>query len=73
VHFTLFVDGYFVNPYDATCYIALEEKQQPYSTARAMLHDGQGFPATMRERTTSRTIAPHPARVSLPSPTGTSG
>jgi glutathione S-transferase len=51
VHFTLFVDGYFCNPFDATCYVALEEKQVVYSTARALLRDGQGFPATMHART----------------------
>jgi len=51
VHFTLFVDGYFCNPFDATCYIALEEKHQTFSTARALLRDGQGFPAAMHART----------------------
>lgn len=51
MHFTLFVDGYFCNPYDASCYVALEEKQQPYSIARAMLRDNQGFPPMMTERT----------------------
>ena len=51
MHFTLFVDGYFCNQFDATCYIALEEKQQPYSTARALLRDGQGFPSSMHEHT----------------------
>ena len=51
MHFTLFVDGYFCNQFDATCYIALEEKGQPYSTARALLRDGQGFPSSMHDRT----------------------
>lgn len=51
MHFTLFIDGYFVNQYDATCFVALEEKQVPYSTARALLREGQGFPALMHERT----------------------
>jgi glutathione S-transferase len=51
VHFTLFVDGYFCNPFDATCFIALEEKQQPFSTARALLRDNQGFPPAMQAHT----------------------
>ena len=41
---TLFVDGYFANPYDATCFIALTEKALPFSFARALLRDGQGLP-----------------------------
>ena len=51
MHFTLFVDGYFCNPYDATCFIALEEKHQAFSTSRAMLRDNQGFPPAMYEHT----------------------
>ena len=51
MHFTLFVDGYFCNPFDATCFIALEEKQQPFSTARALLRDNQGFPPAMQAHT----------------------
>jgi glutathione S-transferase len=48
---TLYVDGYFVNPFDATCFVALEEKQVPYTTARALLRDGQGVPAGLHHRT----------------------
>lgn len=39
---TLFVDGYFVNQWDASCMVALEEKRVAYSTARALLRDGGG-------------------------------
>jgi glutathione S-transferase len=48
---TLFVDGYFVNPFDATCFIALTEKQLPFSIARALLRDGQGLPPGLSSRT----------------------
>jgi glutathione S-transferase len=39
---TLYVDGYFVNQWDASCVVALEEKHLSYSTARALLRDGAG-------------------------------
>lgn len=51
MHVTLFVDGYFCNPFDATCLVALEEKGVEYSISRALLRDNQGFPAAMYERT----------------------
>jgi glutathione S-transferase len=38
----LYVDGYFVNQWDASCIVALEEKQLSYSTARGLLRDGRG-------------------------------
>ncbi|CAN5773102.1 glutathione transferase [soil metagenome] len=48
---TLFVDGYFANPFDATCFIALTEKQLPFSIARALLRDGQGLPPGLASQT----------------------
>jgi glutathione S-transferase len=48
---TLYVDGYFVNQWDAACFVALEEKQLPYSTARAILRDGGGVPSALTGRT----------------------
>jgi glutathione S-transferase len=48
---TLYVDGYFVNQWDATCCVALDEKKLPFSTARGLLRDGQGVPAALRELT----------------------
>lgn len=53
---TLYVDGYFVNPFDATCFIALTEKQLPFSTARALLRDGQGLPPGLASRTAIRRV-----------------
>jgi glutathione S-transferase len=53
---TLYLDGYFVNQWDATCYIALSEKQLPFSTARALLRDGQGVPAALRDRTSTARV-----------------
>ena len=44
---TLYIDGYFVNQWDASCIVALEEKQLPYSTARALLRDGGGVPPAL--------------------------
>ena len=38
---TLYVDGYFVNQWDASCVVALEEKHLAYSTARALLRPGE--------------------------------
>jgi glutathione S-transferase len=47
---TVYVDGYFVSPLDATCLIALDEKRLEYQTARALLRDGQGVPAALGNR-----------------------
>ncbi|HTJ46054.1 MAG TPA: glutathione S-transferase N-terminal domain-containing protein [Kofleriaceae bacterium] len=47
---TLYVDGYFVNQWDATCMVALEEKQLAYSTSRALLREG-GMALGLVERT----------------------
>jgi len=48
---TLYVDGYFTSVWDATCFVALTEKQLEFTTARALLRDGQGAPARLREQT----------------------
>lgn len=48
---TLYVDGYFVNQWDASCVVALEEKQLVYSTARALLRDGGGVTPALAGRT----------------------
>jgi glutathione S-transferase len=48
---TLFVDGYFTSTWDATCFVALTEKQVEFTTARALLRDGQGVPAALRQET----------------------
>ncbi|HMG21522.1 MAG TPA: glutathione transferase [Kofleriaceae bacterium] len=48
---TLFVDGYFTSAWDATCFTALTEKQLEFTTARALLRDGQGVPAALRKET----------------------
>lgn len=48
---TLFVDGFFVNQWDATCVVALEEKHLPYSIARALLRDGGGVTPGLAGRT----------------------
>lgn len=48
---TLYVDGYFVNQWDASCVVALEEKHLVYSTARGLLRDGGGVPPALAERT----------------------
>jgi glutathione S-transferase len=48
---TLYVDGYFVNQWDASCIVALEEKQLAYSTARALLRDGGGVTPALVGRT----------------------
>jgi len=47
---TLYVDGYFVSPLDACCTVALDEKRLEYTTARALLRDGQGVPAALGSR-----------------------
>ena len=48
---TLFVDGYFTSTWDAACYVTLIEKQLEFTTARALLRDGQGVPAALRQHT----------------------
>lgn len=48
---TLYVDGYFVNQWDASCVVALEEKGLAYSTARALLRDGGGVTPSLVGRT----------------------
>jgi len=48
---TLFVDGYFVSPLDASCVIALEHKGVEYTLSRALLRDGQGVPAALGTKT----------------------
>lgn len=48
---TLFVDGHFVSPLDATIIVALDEKGAEYHTARALLRDGQGIPPSLGQRT----------------------
>lgn len=48
---TLYVDGYFVNQWDGSCVVALEEKRLVYSTARGLLRDGGGVPPALAERT----------------------
>ena len=48
---TLYVDGYFVNQFDACCFVALEEKGLPFTTARALLRDGGGVPPSLRRFT----------------------
>jgi glutathione S-transferase len=48
---TLYVDGYFVNQWDASCIVALEEKHLVYSTARALLRDGGGVTPALVGRT----------------------
>lgn len=47
----LYVDGYFVNQFDACCFVALEEKQLPFTMGRALLRDGGGVPQPLRSRT----------------------
>jgi glutathione S-transferase len=47
---TLYVDGYFTSTWDATCFVALTEKQLEFATARALLRDG-GVPAALRKAT----------------------
>src|SRR3569623_1327655 len=47
---TLYVEGYFTNVWDASCYVALTEKQLEFATARALLRDGQGVPPALRDK-----------------------
>jgi len=44
---TLYVDGYFVNQFDASVMTALVEKGVEYSIVRALLRDGGGVPAQL--------------------------
>jgi glutathione S-transferase len=48
---TLYVDGYFVNQFDASVFVALHEKQLEFATARALLRDGGGVPPALASRT----------------------
>jgi glutathione S-transferase len=48
---TLYVDGYFTSQFDACCFVALEEKGLPFTTARAVLREGGGVPGPLRSRT----------------------
>jgi glutathione S-transferase len=45
---TLYVEGYFTNVWDASCFVALTEKHLDFTTARALLRDGQGVPDALR-------------------------
>jgi glutathione S-transferase len=47
---TLYVEGYFTNVWDASCFVALTEKNLEFATARALLRDGQGVPANLRDQ-----------------------
>jgi len=47
---TLYVDGYFTSVWDASCFVTLIEKQLEFTTARALLREGQGAPARLREQ-----------------------
>ena len=46
---TLYVEGYFTNVWDATCFVCLTEKQLEFSISRALLRDGQGVPPGLFE------------------------
>jgi glutathione S-transferase len=46
---TLYVEGYFTNVWDATCFVCMTEKQLEFSVSRALLRDGQGVPPALRE------------------------
>ena len=48
---TLYVDGYYTSNWDASCFVALTEKQLAFHTARALLRDGQGVPPALRKQT----------------------
>lgn len=47
----LYGDGYFASPFDACCFVALEEKQLPFAVGRAILRDGGGVPPLLGSRT----------------------
>ena len=46
---TLYVEGYFTNVWDASCFVALTEKQLEFTTARGLLQEGQGVPPALRD------------------------
>ncbi|MBX3156168.1 MAG: glutathione S-transferase N-terminal domain-containing protein [Deltaproteobacteria bacterium] len=48
---TLYVDGYFVNQFDASVMVALHEKGLEFSTARGLLRGEGGVPASLTART----------------------
>jgi glutathione S-transferase len=48
---TLYVEGYFTNVWDASCLVALTEKKLEFTTARALLRDGQTVPPALRDET----------------------
>lgn len=48
---TLYVDGYFTNVWDASCLVALTEKQLEFTTSRALLREGQGVPPALVNHT----------------------
>lgn len=48
---TLFVDGYFATTWDASCFVALTEKQLEFTTARALLGEHQRVPAALHRET----------------------
>ena len=47
----LYGDGYFASPFDACCFVALEEKRLPFAIGRAVLRDGAGVPPLLGTRT----------------------
>ena len=47
---TLYVEGYFTNVWDASCVVALHEKQLEFTIARALLREGQGVPPALKEQ-----------------------
>jgi len=51
VQLTLYVEGYFTNTWDASCFVALTEKQLEFTTARALLRDHQGVPQGLTDQT----------------------
>lgn len=44
---TLYVEGYFTNTWDASVFVALQEKQIEFAMARALLREGQGLPPAL--------------------------
>jgi glutathione S-transferase len=47
----LYVEGYFTNVWDASCFVALTEKQLEFTLGRALLVDKQVVPPSLLERT----------------------
>lgn len=47
---TMYVDGSFTNPFDATCFVALTEKRVPFTMARAMLRERQPVPPALAKQ-----------------------